>query len=199
MGPRWCRPASCWRGAPKPRRSTSPVASPSPYSRWSRSCPSTPSTCTTRTCPGTIPDYTQYAAADMTGSNRLLMGLGWPVVVLVGILVARKTGATKSTGLVLEVANRVELGFLLIAGVVAFVIPATGQIHLVFGLALLAWFAFYLLQGQPRRRGRTGPDRYRRRTRGVTRPQPARRRGSAWSSCPARSSCSAPSPLPTTW
>jgi cation:H+ antiporter len=93
---------------------------------------------------GHNPDYTQYAAANMTGSNRLLMGLGWPVVVLVGILVARKAGATKSTGLVLEAANRVELGFLLIAGVAAFVIPATGQIHLVLGLALLAWFGFYL-------------------------------------------------------
>ena len=33
---------------------------------------------------GHNPDYTQYAAANMTGSNRLLMGLGWPVVVLVG-------------------------------------------------------------------------------------------------------------------
>src|SRR5271156_5299280 len=93
---------------------------------------------------GHNPDYTQYAAANMTGSNRLLMGLGWPVVVLVGVLVARKAGATKSTGLLLEPANRVELGFLLIAGVVAFVIPATGQIHLVLGLALLAWFGFYL-------------------------------------------------------
>jgi cation:H+ antiporter len=93
---------------------------------------------------GHNPDYTQYAAANMTGSNRLLMGLGWPVVVLVSILVARKTGAAKSTGLVLEPANRVELGFLLIAGVVAFVIPASGEIHLVLGLALLAWFGFYL-------------------------------------------------------
>jgi cation:H+ antiporter len=93
---------------------------------------------------GHDPDYTQYAAANMTGSNRLLMGLGWPVVVLVGVLVARKAGATKSTGLVLEPANRVELGFLLIAGVVAFLIPATGQIHLALGVALLAWFAFYL-------------------------------------------------------
>ena len=93
---------------------------------------------------GHNPDYTQYAAANMTGSNRLLMGLGWPVVVLVGILVARKAGTAKSTGLVLEAANRVELGFLLIAGVAAFVIPASGQIHLVLGLVLLAWFAFYL-------------------------------------------------------
>src|ERR1700744_4835643 len=51
---------------------------------------------------GHNPDYTQYAAANMTGSNRLLMGLGWPVVLLVSILVARKTGTAKSTGLTLE-------------------------------------------------------------------------------------------------
>jgi len=93
---------------------------------------------------GHNPDYAQYAAANMTGSNRLLMGLGWPVVVLITVVVARKLGADKPAGLALEPANRVELGFLLIAGVVAFVIPASGQIHLVLGLALLAWFGFYL-------------------------------------------------------
>jgi cation:H+ antiporter len=38
----------------------------------------------------------------------------------------------------------VEIGFLMIAGVVAFVIPATGRIHIVFGVAVLAWFGFYL-------------------------------------------------------
>jgi cation:H+ antiporter len=89
-------------------------------------------------------DYTQYAAANMTGSNRLLMGLGWPVVVLVSILVARKTGAERRSGLALEPANRVELGFLLIGGVVAFVIPASGEIHLALGVVLLAWFGYYL-------------------------------------------------------
>jgi cation:H+ antiporter len=93
---------------------------------------------------GHAPEYTQYAAANMTGSNRLLMGLGWPVVVLISIVVARKPGGGKATGLALEPANRVELGFLLIAGVVAFLIPATAHIHLVLGLALLAWFGFYL-------------------------------------------------------
>jgi len=93
---------------------------------------------------GHNPDYTQYAAANMTGSNRLLMGLGWPVVVLVSIAVARKAGAAKPTALALQPANRVELGFLLIAGVIAFVIPATSEIHLALGLALLAWFGFYL-------------------------------------------------------
>src|ERR1700739_2537043 len=39
---------------------------------------------------GHVPEYTQYAAANMTGSNRLLMGIGWPVVVLVSTLVARR-------------------------------------------------------------------------------------------------------------
>ncbi|OBA61152.1 sodium:proton exchanger [Mycobacterium sp. 1100029.7] len=89
-------------------------------------------------------EYTQFAAANMTGSNRLLMGLGWPVVVLVSVVAARKVGGGKMTGLQLEPANRVELGFLLIAGVAAFAIPAAGEIHLVLGLALLAWFGFYL-------------------------------------------------------
>lgn len=89
-------------------------------------------------------DYTQYAAANMTGSNRLLMGLGWPVVVLVSIVVARRSGSDRPAGLALLPANRVELGFLLIAGVIAFAIPASGQIHFGLGLALLAWFGFYL-------------------------------------------------------
>ena len=95
---------------------------------------------------GHNPDYSQYAAANMTGSNRLLMGVGWPVVVLVGIVVARRAGAGKRAGLALQPANRVELGFLLVAGVVAFVIPATGEIHLALGLTLLAWFGFYLFK-----------------------------------------------------
>lgn len=93
---------------------------------------------------GHAPEYTQYAAANMTGSNRLLMGLGWPVVVLVSLMVARKTTGTKTSLLTLESTNRVELGFLLIAGVVAFIIPAAGQIHLLLGLVLLTWFGFYL-------------------------------------------------------
>jgi|SRR5271166_2968946 len=93
---------------------------------------------------GHNPEYTQYAAANMTGSNRLLMGLGWPIVVLVSMVVARKLSGGKENGLVLERANRVELGFLLIAGMAAFMIPLTGQIQLPLGLALLAWFGFYL-------------------------------------------------------
>jgi cation:H+ antiporter len=92
-------------------------------------------------------EYTQYAAANMTGSNRLLMGIGWPVVVLVSLYVARKVSGRKgehTKALLLDPGNRVELGFLLIAGIIAFIIPATGRIHLVLGVALLAWFGLYL-------------------------------------------------------
>ncbi len=93
---------------------------------------------------GHMSSYTQYAAANMTGSNRLLMGLGWPVVVLVGLMVARKTTGKKSSALALPPANRLELGFLLIAGVFAFIIPLTGRISLLLGVGLLGWFGFYL-------------------------------------------------------
>lgn len=93
---------------------------------------------------GHVPAYTQYAAANMTGSNRLLMGLGWPVVVLVSVLVARRASGRTPDGLRLETSNRVEIGFLMFAGVAVFVIPATGRIHIAFGVALLAWFGFYL-------------------------------------------------------
>jgi cation:H+ antiporter len=93
---------------------------------------------------GHVPAYTQYAAANMTGSNRLLMGLGWPVVVLISVWVARRSTGRKVNALDLDVSNRVEIGFLMIAGVAAFVVPATGHIHIAFGIVLLAWFGFYL-------------------------------------------------------
>jgi cation:H+ antiporter len=38
----------------------------------------------------------------------------------------------------------VEIGFLMFAGVAAFVIPVTGRIHIAFGMVLLGWFGFYL-------------------------------------------------------
>jgi cation:H+ antiporter len=95
---------------------------------------------------GADPIYVQYAAANMTGSNRLLLGLGWSAVVLVALFVAsRQTGRPVST-LVLNPRYRLELGFLLITSIVAFVIPLSGRIHLLLGLALLAFFAYYLVR-----------------------------------------------------
>ncbi|MTD15226.1 sodium:proton exchanger [Nakamurella sp. YIM 132087] len=93
---------------------------------------------------GSDPEYVQYAAANMTGSNRLLLGLGWPVVVLVALAAAKRLHKGSTRALHLEPGNRLELGFLMVAGVVAFLMPITGQIHIGFGLAVLAWFGYYL-------------------------------------------------------
>lgn len=92
---------------------------------------------------GTDPQYEQYAAANMTGSNRLLLGLGWPTVVLVFILGARKR-REKVREVVLEGRRRVELGFLGVAGLYAFVIPLTRTLSLVDTAVLLVIFALYL-------------------------------------------------------
>jgi cation:H+ antiporter len=93
---------------------------------------------------GSDPTYVAYAAANMTGSNRLLLGLGWSVVVIIALIVASRRSGRTVRELVLESGHRVELGFLAIASVVAFVIPLTGQISLLLGFALLGFFVYYL-------------------------------------------------------
>src|SRR5438477_865524 len=45
---------------------------------------------------GHIPQNAHYAAANMTGSNRLLLGLGWPFVVLLFVLGGRQGGRRPS-------------------------------------------------------------------------------------------------------
>ena len=93
---------------------------------------------------GSNPSYVAYAAANMTGSNRLLLGLGWSLVVVIALVLASRRSGRTVRELVLDSGHRVELGFLAIASVVAFVVPLTGQISLVLGFALLGFFVFYL-------------------------------------------------------
>jgi cation:H+ antiporter len=93
---------------------------------------------------GHDPGYVQYAAANMTGSNRLLLGLGWPVVVIIAAAVASRRSGRSVRELILDSGYRVELGFLLIASVAAFAVPLSGQISLILGFVLLGFFVFYL-------------------------------------------------------
>jgi cation:H+ antiporter len=93
---------------------------------------------------GHNPGYVQYAAANMTGSNRLLLGLGWPLVVIISLWVASRRSGRSVRELVLQSGYRTELGFLFIASIVALLIPLSGQISLVLGFALLGFFVFYL-------------------------------------------------------
>jgi cation:H+ antiporter len=93
---------------------------------------------------GSDPGYTAYAAANMTGSNRLLLGVGWSVVVIIALAVAARRSKRSVRELVLESGHRVELGFLAIAALAAFVVPLSGQVPLLLGLVLIGLFVFYL-------------------------------------------------------
>ncbi|GAA3571801.1 sodium/hydrogen exchanger [Microlunatus spumicola] len=95
---------------------------------------------------GSRPEYVQFAAANMTGSNRLLLGLGWSLVVLLALFVARRRTGRPVRELVLDPSYRVDIGFLALASLLALVVPATGQIHLLLGLVLLGVFAWYLVR-----------------------------------------------------
>lgn len=92
---------------------------------------------------GHIPQNAHYAAANMTGSNRLLLGLGWPFVVILFVIGARGRGERQS-GIVLRPGRRVELGFLAAASIYSLVVPFTRRIAWYDSVVLLAIFAAYL-------------------------------------------------------
>jgi cation:H+ antiporter len=87
---------------------------------------------------GHDPSYAPYAVANMTGANRLLIGLGWASVVLVACWKGR------TNALAIAPAQRLELRFLLVATLYSFVIPLGGEISLLDALALFAIFAAYV-------------------------------------------------------
>jgi cation:H+ antiporter len=84
------------------------------------------------------PAYAGYAVANMTGANRLLIGLAWPLVVLLAWLRFRQRAV------VLERGNGLELVVLLAATLYAFVLPFKASISLLDMGVLVAMFAFYV-------------------------------------------------------
>ncbi len=81
--------------------------------------------------------YAPYAVANMTGANRLLIGLGWAAVVLIACLRSRRSE------LVIDRRQRLEIRFLVWSTIYSFVIPLNGAIDLVDAAALFAIFGFY--------------------------------------------------------
>jgi cation:H+ antiporter len=87
---------------------------------------------------GQDPSYTSYAAANMTGSNRLLLGVGWAAPVLV---VWARTGRRE---VALPRDQAVEVNFLALATLYSFVIPLKGTLSLVDSVILFVIFVAYL-------------------------------------------------------
>ncbi len=83
------------------------------------------------------PVYGHYATANMTGANRLLVGFGWPVIVVLFAL------RFKRKSVKLEPSHRSEILFLGLATCYSIIIPLKQQLDLWDSLFLLIIFAMY--------------------------------------------------------
>src|SRR5699024_4800055 len=67
--------------------------------------------------------YAHCAAANMPGSNRLLLGIGWPLVVIICALRARRAappeGSRTVEALCLDPGSRLDIGFLVLLCIIA--------------------------------------------------------------------------------
>ena len=87
---------------------------------------------------GKDPQYTAYATANMTGANRLLIGVGWATVVFAYWLKTRKKSFK------LEPPHKIEIFYLTLATIYSFLIPFKKQLDLLDALVLIMIFVFYI-------------------------------------------------------
>ena len=93
------------------------------------------------------------AVANMTGANRILIGLGWSGIALFTIVQATTTGDTAirnragflADAVTLDRRISIEISFLFAATAYAFVIPLRGGIGPLDTLVLVSLYALYLL------------------------------------------------------
>ncbi len=88
---------------------------------------------------GKDPHYTAYATANMTGANRLLIGLGWAAVVVTCWLKHRQRQV------ILDRSHSIELLHLGLATLYSFVIPLKGTISALDSFILIAIFVSYMI------------------------------------------------------
>jgi len=82
-------------------------------------------------------EYIHYATANMTGANRLLIGLGWSLVMVIAILKSKKEDIRLDEGLQLEIF------FLFIATIYAFSLPLRGEISILDSLVFVSMYIVY--------------------------------------------------------
>lgn len=89
---------------------------------------------------GKDPQYGHYALANMTGANRLLVGFGWALIVLLYGLRHRKWEVK------LAPAHRTEILFLGLATCYSVLIPLKGRLDLMDTFFLLLIFSLYAVR-----------------------------------------------------
>lgn len=83
-------------------------------------------------------EYVGFAAANMTGANRLLVGMAWPIIVLL------YWWRSKKKGIELHRENITEIGFLALSSLYAFVIVLKSRIDIFDTIVLVAIYFLYL-------------------------------------------------------
>ena len=102
---------------------------------------------------GEDPDkYAPLALANMTGSNRLLIGIGWSMVVLLAAWrmtrIARRRGYTGEidTDVHLERPHAIEIAFLAIATLYSLTLPLKRTLTLVDAVILISIFVVFVVR-----------------------------------------------------
>lgn len=93
---------------------------------------------------GKDPAYKAYAVANMTGANRVLIGIGWALVAIVYYF---KHGRKE---IPLDNSQGLELSFLLLATVYSFILPFKGTLSL---FDMVIFFAMFMLYAARAARG----------------------------------------------
>ena len=86
---------------------------------------------------------TTLAAASMTGANRLLLGFGWPFLMLTAYISARRKGQ-RYTEIQLGREQFGQIVFLLLASLYAFVIVVKQSISIVDSAVLVSIYGLYI-------------------------------------------------------
>jgi len=95
---------------------------------------------------GNNPQYTHYAISNMTGANRMLIGIVWPLILLVYILskIRSKNNSNLPNYIVMEKSNILELIVLFISTIYCFIIPFKQKLELFDTVILFSMFIFYI-------------------------------------------------------
>ncbi|MBI5360917.1 MAG: sodium:calcium antiporter [Planctomycetes bacterium] len=88
---------------------------------------------------GTDPSYLPRAAANMTGSNRLLIGVGWPIILFA------YWWKTRKTAIELPSEHGLEIKVLLIATVYSFIFAIKQSFTIIDTFILLGIFIYYMV------------------------------------------------------
>jgi cation:H+ antiporter len=91
------------------------------------------------------PEYIPLVAANMTGANRLLVGVGWSAVVFLGWMALRKRGKIAAQGQIpIEPVLSIEITTLTAATLYSLVLPLKGAITLWDAMVFVLMFAGYV-------------------------------------------------------